>query len=616
MIYRKTRLLIIKISIILFLTCTLSYSAQSQSFNNTTGGTIPVNTLSCFPVVVSGLPAIADSINFGLISVCLNIQHNWIGQLDISLQSPNGTQIILANNRGGNGRNFTGTCFREDGLLHIQAGVAPFIGNHIPEQTINLFNDGQNPNGSWQLCVLDELPGTTGRVISYTLTFGPNPPPTPELSICSVTDGKACKCADGLQKCELLPDMTNSERVLQLNNVEFTGRISIGVGTPNIGFGPLEMRATNECFCDSLPVSCSTTVCPDGKLPKQKVAQRIYYKDSARMSFIDRSAGFMQYHAAHGHVHIDNWTLNTLRLPGPNPNPATWPIIGTSAKVSFCLVNNFNCSANPGYCKDKNGQPLTYNDVGNPGLGIATGCGLNQGIFPGYLDIYSIGLPGQDIEVSNNLCNGYYYICSITDPDNLVKESDETNNVALVPVFLTLQAGDCCNTEFTADNTTGVAPLTVQFTDQTAPLSEKWQWDFGDGNTATTQFPSHTYTTPGVYTVTLRTVAKGTSCSDTLKKTKYITVFKTGTTSNPNSIRVFPNPFQGQFNMFINLNSPSKVSYEIFDYSGRLIKSSSPELLVAGNHIKNIIPGLTATGMYILAVNINGQKYYFKIAGQ
>jgi gliding motility-associated-like protein len=45
------------------------------------------------------------------------------------------------------------------------------------------------------------------------------------------------------------------------------------------------------------------------------------------------------------------------------------------------------------------------------------------------------------------------------------------------------------------------------FTDQsTAPGSTvaQWAWDFGDGNTSTSQNPSHTYLTAGTYTVTLR----------------------------------------------------------------------------------------------------------------
>ena len=41
-----------------------------------------------------------------------------------------------------------------------------------------------------------------------------------------------------------------------------------------------------------------------------------------------------------------------------------------------------------------------------------------------------------------------------------------------------------------------------------------WEWDFGDGTTSTEQFPDHTYTDNGTYTVTLK-VTDATGKSDT-----------------------------------------------------------------------------------------------------
>jgi PKD repeat protein/glucose/arabinose dehydrogenase len=58
--------------------------------------------------------------------------------------------------------------------------------------------------------------------------------------------------------------------------------------------------------------------------------------------------------------------------------------------------------------------------------------------------------------------------------------------------------------DFTADITSGQAPLTVQFTDtSTVPSPTAWSWDFGDGAASTQQNPSHTYDDDGVYTVRL-----------------------------------------------------------------------------------------------------------------
>ena len=52
----------------------------------------------------------------------------------------------------------------------------------------------------------------------------------------------------------------------------------------------------------------------------------------------------------------------------------------------------------------------------------------------------------------------------------------------------------------------GCYPFTVSFSDLSAggdsPIAS-WSWDFGDGGTSTDQNPSHLYTTPGVFDVTL-----------------------------------------------------------------------------------------------------------------
>lgn len=80
--------------------------------------------------------------------------------------------------------------------------------------------------------------------------------------------------------------------------------------------------------------------------------------------------------------------------------------------------------------------------------------------------------------------------------------------------------------EFTTDATpSGVPNLTVQFRDLSTEVTAAttWSWDFGDGATSTQQEPSHTYTTPGSYDVTLTTTNE--AGSSTQSKTGFVTVF-------------------------------------------------------------------------------------------
>ena len=74
--------------------------------------------------------------------------------------------------------------------------------------------------------------------------------------------------------------------------------------------------------------------------------------------------------------------------------------------------------------------------------------------------------------------------------------------------------------DFTATPTRGAPPLTVHFTNTSAGDFTTSQWDFGDGGTSTEVNPTHTYTVPGTYGVTL-TVGDGTETS-TITRPAYI----------------------------------------------------------------------------------------------
>lgn len=498
-------------------------TTTAQVFGNNTGGAIPDNnTEVCFPVVVSGLQATINS-SFGLKQCSFDITHTYDGDLKIKLKSPDGTVILLCGNHGGNGNNFNNTVLKEDATGgEIATAVAPFNGNYYPDESINILNNGQDPNGTWHLCIIDEVPQDAGTLNSFSITFGSDPPPTHIETVCSTTNASGCNCPGGATECDLLPDMTNSGFHIQNDHAEHNGHITLGTATPDIGYGPLEMRGIDQCYCDTVLVPCATTECPDGSDPKELVNQRIYHKNGATMTYYDTPAGTMTHHPEHSHIHVDDWVFNTLRIKGINPDPASWPMIGTGTKQSFCLINLGTCSGALGTCVDTAGNILGTNDVPNPNLGSVTGCGSMQGIYAGHYDVYNQSQNGLGIEFPP-ICNGLYYMVSTTDPQNAVKESIESNNSSVTPIILTLQQGNCCNANFYAGTQTGLAPLTVQFIDSTIPVPLTWKWDFGDGSSDTTQFPLHTYATPGTYSVKL-IISTHPGCYDTLMRSNYIVV--------------------------------------------------------------------------------------------
>ncbi|NYT07527.1 MAG: PKD domain-containing protein, partial [Methanomicrobiales archaeon] len=76
--------------------------------------------------------------------------------------------------------------------------------------------------------------------------------------------------------------------------------------------------------------------------------------------------------------------------------------------------------------------------------------------------------------------------------------------------------------EFTANRTSGPAPLAVGFTDDSLNSPTSWFWEFGDGATSTEQNPVHTYTGIGNFTVNL--TAANDYGDDSVSKQDYITV--------------------------------------------------------------------------------------------
>jgi PKD repeat protein len=87
-------------------------------------------------------------------------------------------------------------------------------------------------------------------------------------------------------------------------------------------------------------------------------------------------------------------------------------------------------------------------------------------------------------------------------------------DVAMRPAYITVNApvADSPQAAFTGSNTSGQAPLSVSFTDQSTGDVTGWSWTFGDGGTSTQRNPTRTYQNPGTYSVTLRvTGPAGTS---------------------------------------------------------------------------------------------------------
>lgn len=104
------------------------------------------------------------------VNVTINLTHTYDADLIITLIAPNGAQSILASGNGGSGENFTNTVFDDSAATSISAGTAPFTGSFRPvTPLLNLL--GSDPNGSWQLRIVDTAGGDSGTLLNWSLAI-------------------------------------------------------------------------------------------------------------------------------------------------------------------------------------------------------------------------------------------------------------------------------------------------------------------------------------------------------------------------------------------------------------------------------------------------------------
>lgn len=206
------------------------------------------------------------------------------------------------------------------------------------------------------------------------------------------------------QSTQLLPDLITSSIPLldrKIDHETMPGRklLRFANATPNIGRGRLELRGGD--------------ILPDGS---QQVFQRIYYSNG---TFISRLAGTFDYHPEHNHIHFNEYAAYRLRkvtfLRGVGR------VVARSEKVSFCIRNSLPYNPRlPGF---------------NPISEYSECEGDVQGIGVGWSDVYGKNLPGQWIDITN-IPRGRYWIESVVDPFNRIKESNEYNNVARSMIYI------------------------------------------------------------------------------------------------------------------------------------------------------------------------------------
>lgn len=121
--------------------------------------------------VNSVYPALIGNASNQIVSVCVDFETVPVRDIHMVLISPSGQIMLLASNIGGNGSNFSKTCFTTSPSTQITSGSAPFNGRYNPQGSWAAFNN-INANGKWSLMISDAGgDGFWGTLKSWSITF-------------------------------------------------------------------------------------------------------------------------------------------------------------------------------------------------------------------------------------------------------------------------------------------------------------------------------------------------------------------------------------------------------------------------------------------------------------
>ncbi|HWM73463.1 MAG TPA: lysyl oxidase family protein [Nocardioides sp.] len=174
----------------------------------------------------------------------------------------------------------------------------------------------------------------------------------------------------------------------------------------NLGPGPMVVRPGDR------------GVCPQGQISVRQIVYRdragdgVFQRgrDPARLR---RDAGCMLDHPTHDHWHFDAMARYSLRDPEGN-------VIADRRKVSFCLRDNSRVRD-----ADRVVRRAYFGECGPRS---------DQGISPGWIDIYGPDLDGQYLVLPDDTPRTTVCMVVTADPRDQLVETDETDNRSVLPL--------------------------------------------------------------------------------------------------------------------------------------------------------------------------------------
>jgi len=430
----------------------------SGTVTNTFDSTnVPKSILDVATIYSTNIIATTGSIDD--VNVTVRLDHTYDADLVVALQHPDGTEVVLAANRGSSGDDFgSGTCgagetrttFDDEAATAISAGGAPFLSSYRPEGLLANLVD-KPVNGTWRLRVTDGFSLDTGtlscwgvRIISHSTSY-----------LCSTFNNSPIA-----------------------SNLTFAIHHGASTNLTLHGSDPDDEAITYQT--NSLPAN-------------------------GTLSSFNSATGSITYTATAGYNGADTFTFITNDgLSNSLAGTVSITVTGTVLTPPQLLVTPANHDF--GYVITGTTVQTSFT-VTNLGQSLLTGT-VNTG------DAFNVaGNTATQMLVNITPVSAGAFTSNIIFTSNGgVSTNPLSGTGAIVPIA-----------SFTGTPTSGPVPLIVDFTDTSTGTITDRLWDFGDGITSNTSLTSiqHTYGSAAIRTV--RLIATGPVGVSTNTQNDYIT---------------------------------------------------------------------------------------------
>jgi len=152
-------------------------AGSPRRFNRTGDQSIPDGGTLDSTISVSGITTPTHHV-----VISLHLSHTVNQDLDISIEDPNGTTVVLSSDNGGTFDDYGTSCadadrttFSDEGTILITSGTAPFRGTFRPESPLSVFRGkfGADVNGTWHLNIGDDTAGGLGTLHCWSISVFP-----------------------------------------------------------------------------------------------------------------------------------------------------------------------------------------------------------------------------------------------------------------------------------------------------------------------------------------------------------------------------------------------------------------------------------------------------------